>query len=283
MADNNLFAFVLMPFDNKFDDLYKFGIKEPAAELGILAERVDEQLYSEGILERIYKQIDLADIVIAEMTGQNANVFYEVGYAHGKGKLCILLTTNSDDIPFDLKHRRHIVHVNSIKTLKKRLLEELAWAKGEIENIQKSHVKVKLEVIPYDLTKTKFSAEGTVHFKVDLLNQTTKPSAEIEAVYYYTSKGWTFLQDGRDCPSTDSDLPPFEKRHFLSPPVRRLQKNAWAQIKFSGKKTLALAYRGEEIKSEYRLAGRSVLRLVTSEGNFDYELPIDVTVEEFPF
>src|SRR5687768_13834868 len=95
-----LFAFVLMPFDASFDDLYRFGIKEPAKELGILAERVDEQIYREGILDRIYRQIEVADIVIADMSGRNPNVFYEVGYAHAKDKLCILLTSNADDIPF---------------------------------------------------------------------------------------------------------------------------------------------------------------------------------------
>lgn len=283
MGENKLFAFVLMPFDPKFDDLYKFGIKEPASELDILAERVDEQIYSEGILERIYRQIELADVVIAEMTGQNSNVFYEVGYAHGKGKLCIFSTAEADDIPFDLKHRRHIVHGNSIKTLRERLIEELIWAKGEIENVQKSHIQVKLQTLSGDLSKTKFWAEGSVEFKVDLLNEAQKSSAEIEAAYFYSTKGWKLLQDGRECPTTDSDLAPFEKRHFLSPPVRRLQKGAWAQLKFTAKKTLAWAFKGEELKSTYRISGRSILRLVTSEGNFDYELPIDVTVEEFPF
>jgi ABC-type sugar transport system substrate-binding protein len=51
------FAFVLMPLDDKFNDLYKFGIKKTADELGIIAERVDEQQFSETILERIYRQI----------------------------------------------------------------------------------------------------------------------------------------------------------------------------------------------------------------------------------
>ena len=76
-------------------------------------------------MERIYRQIDLADIIIADMSGQNSNVFYEVGYAHAKGKLCIHLTSNADYIPFDLKHRRHIVYRGSINTLKDKLIEEL--------------------------------------------------------------------------------------------------------------------------------------------------------------
>lgn len=53
----SLFAFVLMPFASSFDDVYKLGIKETADSIGMLAQRVDEQIYQEGILERIYRQI----------------------------------------------------------------------------------------------------------------------------------------------------------------------------------------------------------------------------------
>lgn len=278
-----LFAFVLMPFDQKFDDLYRFGIKDPAAELGINAERVDEQLFHEGILERIYRQIDVADIVVAEMTGQNPNVFYEVGYAHGKGKLCILSTASANDIPFDLKHRRHIVHGNSIQTLKARLAEELSWARREIDNVRRSHIQVRVQDVSGNLEKTRYSATADIDFKIDLLNESAAPSAEIEAAYFYLTKEWGISQDGRECSSTASDLPPFATRHFLVPPVRRMQKNSWAQLKFKAKKVLARSTRGEELKDTYRLQGRSVIRLVTAEGNFDYELPLDVTIVDIPF
>lgn len=137
-TDSQIFAFVLMPFDKAFDDIYKIGTKETANSLGILAERVDEQIFREGILERIYRQIELADLIVADMTGQNPNVFYEVGYAHAKGKLCILLTQNADDIPFDLKHHRHIVYGNSIGDLRSLLAGEMAWAKAQIDAIRLS-------------------------------------------------------------------------------------------------------------------------------------------------
>lgn len=283
MEEQKLFAFVLIPFDRTFDDLYRFGIKEPAAEVGVNAERVDEQLFREGILERIYRQIDVADIIVAEMTGQNPNVFYEVGYAHGKSKLCILSTANADDIPFDLTHRRHIVHGNSIQTFKARFLEELSWARREIENVRRSHIHVRVQSVSGALEKTKYSAAADIDFKIDLLNDSTVPSAELEAAYFYSTKGWELAQDGRECSSTESDLQPFETRHFLIPPVRRMHKNSWAQLKFKAKKVLAWSVKGDELKDSYRVSGRSVLRLVTGEGNFDYELPIDVTVEEFPF
>jgi len=232
MDEYKLFAFVLMPFQAAFDDLYRFGIKEPAADVGIRAERVDEQLFSEGILDRIYRQIDLADIVVAEMTGQNPNVFYEVGYAHGKGKLCILSTARVDDIPFDLKHRRHIVHENSIQTLKARMTEEFAWASGEIETVRRSHVQVRLQEITGYLEKTKFHATANATLKIDLSNDSSTPSPEIEAAYFYSGHKWDVQQDRRECPTAASDLPPFSWRYFLTPPVRRLHKNSWAQLTF---------------------------------------------------
>jgi len=49
------------------------------------------------------------------------------------------------------------------------------------------------------------------------------------------------------------------------------------------KRTLAYATEGQELKDSYRLTGKSLIRLVTTEGNFDYELAIDVTADEFPF
>lgn len=282
---SQIFAFVLMPFDKNFDDIYKLGIKETATQLGLLAERVDEQIFREGILERIYRQIEIADFILADMSGQNPNVFYEVGYAHAKGKLCILMTKDAADIPFDLKHHRHIVYGSSIESLRKSLTEELSWAKDEITNIQSSRVKVQLKAASGagNLEKTKFYAKGAVDFKIDLHNETNNSSADIDAIYFYSGKGWTLHQDGKQCPSTDSDIPNFPTRHFLTPPIRRLNRKSWAQLTFASKKYLSWAQEGEEIKDSYRITGRSMIRLVTADGHFDYEIPIDVTIDDMPF
>lgn len=122
-----LFAFVLMPLSKDFDDVYQLGIKETCKEVGLYCERVDEQIFQETILERIYNQIYKADLIIADMTGKNPNVFYEVGYAHALGKNVILLTKNSEDIPFDLKHYPHIVYNDKIVVLKDELQKRLSW------------------------------------------------------------------------------------------------------------------------------------------------------------
>ena len=121
------FVFVLMPFASEFDDLYQLGIKACCAEAGAYCERVDETYFDEGIVSRIYNQISKADIIVAEMTGRNPNVFYEVGYAHALGKRVILLTTSAQDIPFDLIQYSHIVHRGRIVDLKAGLQKRLEW------------------------------------------------------------------------------------------------------------------------------------------------------------
>lgn len=110
-----------MPFSDEFADVYEIGIKEACSLAGAYCERVDEQIYQERILDRIYNQIAKADLVVADMTGRNPNVFYEVGYAHALGKRTILLTKSADDIPFDLKHFPHIVYGSRLRVLRDSL------------------------------------------------------------------------------------------------------------------------------------------------------------------
>lgn len=125
------YVFVLMPFDKAFKDAYMYGIKGAAEDVGAYAERLDEQIFTEGMLERIFTQISKADLLVADMTGRNPNVFYEVGYAHALGKIVLLLTQDAGDIPFDLQHRQHIVYGGSIETLREQLCPQLQWAIGE--------------------------------------------------------------------------------------------------------------------------------------------------------
>jgi hypothetical protein len=146
------FVFVLMPFDNEFNDIYKYGIKEISKEVGAFAQRVDEQIFNDGILERIFNQINKADVIVADMTGRNPNVFYEVGYAHALGKIVLLLTQNASDIPFDLKHKRHLVYGNDgskIETLRKALTPSLIWAINESKTNGKLRISNRIVVSIY--------------------------------------------------------------------------------------------------------------------------------------
>jgi hypothetical protein len=137
------FVFVLMPFSPEFADVYEVGIKAACRDAGAYCERVDEQIFTESILERVYNQIARADLVVADMTGRNPNVFYEVGYAHALNKRVILLTQEADDIPFDLKHYPHVIYGGSISTLKTEVEKRVRWS---IENPQDSLTRASVEL-----------------------------------------------------------------------------------------------------------------------------------------
>jgi hypothetical protein len=122
------FVFAVMPFHKDFDDVYRLGIKGACEDAGAYCERVDEQIFDERMIERIYNQINKADIVVAELSARNANVFYETGYARGLGKHVVLIARSEDDIPLDLGQHAHVVYGDSLTGLKEDLAKRLRWA-----------------------------------------------------------------------------------------------------------------------------------------------------------
>ncbi|WP_220718662.1 nucleoside 2-deoxyribosyltransferase [Agarivorans litoreus] len=190
------FIFVLMPFDDVLSDTYKFGIKGAAEDAGAYAERLDEQIFNEGMLDRIFNQINKADVVVADMTGRNPNVFYEVGYAHALGKNVILLTQSADDIPFDLQHQQHLVYDGSISKLKEMLSSKIKWALEQERTDNKPSEFLSLRVfdvevpangdgeIPY-IDGSIPSDEEYFTLPVYLRNESSKPVTPITHAYLF--------------------------------------------------------------------------------------------------
>jgi nucleoside 2-deoxyribosyltransferase len=276
------FVFVLMPFDQQFEDTYSLGIKGAVDQAGMLAERVDEQFFHrENIMERIYNQIEAADLIIAEMTGRNPNVFYEVGCAHAKSKLCVLLTKDARDIPFDLQHHRHIIY-RSVTDLRSKLLQDLSHLKAELAE-RGSPIQVSLSSISGDLEKTKYYATAVVTINIDMHNYTKNASPDIEAIYFYTGRNWKFEQDQKECRRAKSDLPDFQDRHFIKSPVQRISQDGWAPIRIIGKKIVATAFKGEILEDSYRLTGYALIKIKTAKGDVESRLDLSVTADDIPF
>lgn len=100
--------FVLMPFTQDMRPIYENHIKKVAYEMTIDIHRADDFFNANMIMSDIWNQICGCRALIADCTGRNPNVFYELGLAHAVGKPVILITQNPADIPFDLSHIRHI-------------------------------------------------------------------------------------------------------------------------------------------------------------------------------
>jgi hypothetical protein len=111
--------FIAMPFSEDMEDVYIFGIQGPVNAAGYLCERLDRVSFTGDILERIKSRIETASLVIADLTGSNANVYLEVGYAWGKNRPTLLLAKSGDELKFDVKGQRCIIYKNIAELAKK--------------------------------------------------------------------------------------------------------------------------------------------------------------------
>jgi hypothetical protein len=121
-------CFVIMPFTSPDLQFVYDEVVAPEARKYGRCERGDDPSGSNVIMEDILGQIRSCTYAIADLTGQNANVFYELGICHALGKPVLLLAQSTDDLPFDLRHRRVQIYQYSppgIQHLKARVASNL--------------------------------------------------------------------------------------------------------------------------------------------------------------
>ncbi len=103
-------CFVLMPFKPSFNRLYRDKIKPTVEACGFKCLRADDLFSPTPILEDIWVQICKSKVILADVTGRNPNVFYEIGIAHTVGKPVIIITQDKADIPFDVSQFRYFLY-----------------------------------------------------------------------------------------------------------------------------------------------------------------------------
>lgn len=129
------YVFVLIPFQPELLEVYEEVIRPTLEKLGCQVKYADELPTVNNIIDDIYTQIIRSDFLIADTTGQSANVFYEIGFAHGQGKTVILLAQDTKDIPFDVRSLRHIIYnPRSPNRLRRKLHDTAEQLINEIRN-----------------------------------------------------------------------------------------------------------------------------------------------------
>ncbi len=101
-------CFVLMPFADDLDRVYRLAIIPAVEKVRLRCERADEIAAPGVVLEQIDDRIQRAQIIVADLTGSNPNVAQELGYARALQKPFILLIDEHDigKLPFDVQHYR---------------------------------------------------------------------------------------------------------------------------------------------------------------------------------
>lgn len=166
------FCFVVMPFSDSFTEIYE-EIYIPAIQsVGLEPLRADAIYDNQAIIHDIKQSIQDATLILAEVTGRNPNVNYELGIAHALEKEVVIVTSNSEDVPSDYRHLRYIRYNSSGIGWDRKLSSELT---------------------------------ATLRTVLDRLNIPTTPGpvlhldngfyqAEIVKIYQYESKGHCFYQ-----------------------------------------------------------------------------------------
>jgi hypothetical protein len=120
-------AFVVMPFREPFETFWREVIEPVAKTCKYVAYRVKD-VYKPGvIIDDVTEGLKTSDVVIADVGTLNpsdkehifnANVYYEVGYAHRAGTPVILMadqrTFDGSGLPFDIHHFRCIPYTDTI-------------------------------------------------------------------------------------------------------------------------------------------------------------------------
>ncbi|MGC1375625.1 MAG: SIR2 family protein [Anaerolineales bacterium] len=123
-------CFVMMPFSEKFNDVYRLLIAPAVEHSGLTPLRADEMVGGGFIIEQIRTAIHQSRLCIADVTGVNANVLWEVGYAVGTNKPLILIAEEESRVPFNIAHLRRVVYGNDFEvarlTLQRTILAVLS-------------------------------------------------------------------------------------------------------------------------------------------------------------
>lgn|GEM_PF-2091849 len=113
-------ALLVMPFATEFDDRHTI-VREVFADLGYKCVRMDDLQYLGNIVHELYDKLVESQFIVADISGNNPNVFYELGYADALEKTVIVLKHQDSVAPFDVSGRRLIIY-NKMTDLKEKLI-----------------------------------------------------------------------------------------------------------------------------------------------------------------
>lgn len=109
-APDAIRCFIVMPFSLAWSNDVHRALASACRTLSVHPVRGDDVFTPTDILTDIWHGIHGAAFVIADITGRNPNVLYELGIAHTLGKPVLIVSRNAADIPIDLSTRRVILY-----------------------------------------------------------------------------------------------------------------------------------------------------------------------------
>lgn len=118
-------VFVICPFSPDMDPILE-GIREAAKAVGLEAKRVKDVVGDYQITNQLMSMIAKARLIVADLSHERPNVYFELGYARGLGKSVVTCAREGTTIHFDVKDWTYIPY-NDSRVLEKALLDRFRF------------------------------------------------------------------------------------------------------------------------------------------------------------
>jgi hypothetical protein len=146
-------CFVIMPFAQAHRKTYDRAIKPAVAlaadgcKAALRCRRADDELGSSSILKEIVQSIHRARVIIADLTDNNPNVFYELGIAHTAGYKTIMLSRQENKLPFDLQAYKVIYYdedkLSELRIKLAQAIADLVMGRYQASNPVQDHAPIR--------------------------------------------------------------------------------------------------------------------------------------------
>ncbi len=189
-------CFVIMSLAGEFQDVFHYGIKPVLAKYDYRAVKVDDINITGEVLSSIINVIAESDLIIAELSEKNTNVYYELGIAQALGKNVILLAQDLSEVPVDLRGF-YIVQYRGLIELDKKLHEvfqslsdshfevsPISQALSKLESVPRSQVHTIQAEVEY-LRKILDEKEHEIQILKSSLNETSENLGSIDQIFRY--------------------------------------------------------------------------------------------------
>lgn len=159
------------------DQLLKYVIEPVAQEHGYEVDRADKLAKPGIITNQIIESIVEADLVVADLTEKNPNVFYELAIRHGLQKPFIHIIDSSEKIPFDIAGVRAIqinIHdLDSVYNAKKEMSDH-------VKNIEDGKMPIDNPIsVSFDMQKLRESGKPSDRIQADIVQSQAEMQASI--------------------------------------------------------------------------------------------------------
>jgi hypothetical protein len=169
-------AFVIMPFEPEFKSIYDDLIKPALEDAGYEVARADSFTDQQNILRDIIQGIARADLIVADLTTLNANVFYELGLCHGLRIPTVLLAQSIEEVPFDLRSYKIQIYDTRFDKIHKLM--------NALKEIAEKHIKREITfgspVIDFFPSEGSLLAKNSIEVVVNEDEPAEEPSEEVE-------------------------------------------------------------------------------------------------------